>query len=274
MKKLVFITSLLLFFSFTQNESSAKTINKTKAVKTVKEKDYSNLFKDIEKKYKIKVFYKNSEDYFPEAWITEEINPKLFLISEKELKRFPKLIDKELAKYSPSVLNKNLKGIYLSKAIEFYNVGFGATNSDNGIYISSDGIENNYTDHYLIGMIHHEFSSILMRNYEFKEDEWISWNPREFSYKSGGVQALKDHEDSLDGNEELYKQGILSQYSLASFEEDFNVYTSMIFSEPKKFYQLMQKYPLIKEKFNIWLKFYNSFDKKITEDYLFNKTKI
>jgi hypothetical protein len=262
MKKIVLILSLVFLYNpvvFSKNTKKNEII-----------KQDENLFKSIKDKYNVNVYYKDSKTYFPEFWKTKEINPKFVSISSKELKRFPKILDKALSIYSLDNIHKNLKSIYLSKNIIFYNISFGATNFTDSIYLTSNGIENNYTDSYLINLFHHEFSSIFLRNYKFPEDEWNSWNPRNFSYGNGGVDALKNKQDSLQGNEDLYKIGLLSEYSKSAFEEDFNVYSGLILGNPKEFYELYKKYPYIKEKFKIWVKFYNSIDSKINETYLFS----
>ena len=272
MNKIVFFLTIFLYFSVNQLDSQAQKKLGKEILVTENTKNYDSIFDKIKKNYGIKVYYQDNNDFFPQSWRNKIVNPKLSIISIAELRRFPFLIAKELSKYSKNTITENLKGIYLAKSLSFYsdNVIFGATNSSDGIYITSNGIEKYYTNEYLTHIFHHEFSSILLRNYKFPQLEWESWNPREFAYSNGGTQALRDKKDKLSGDESLYIQGILSDYSLASFEEDFNVYSGMIFAEPEKFYELTKKYPAIKEKFKIWLSFYNSIDKKFTEKYLFD----
>lgn len=280
MNKGLFLLTITAFCTFSNLDSIAKTV-KPVVNDSVNNKNYDYLFDNIKKEFGVKVYYKDNQDFFPSYWKNKTVNPKLLPISLTELKRFPKIINQELSKYSKSTINNNLKGIYLAKMISFYsdNLEMGATNSGDGIYLTANGVKNNYSDQYIIHILHHELSSILLRNGEyykthfFPQAEWESWHPRGFSYNNDGNQANREKKNSLVGNEELYQQGLLSEYSLASFEEDYNVYSGMIFSEPQAFYELKNKYPIINEKFKIWLNFYNSIDKKITEENLFKDVK-
>lgn len=227
---------------------------------------------DLESKYKIKIYYKSFKEVIPKEWTSNPINANLTKISNKELKRFPRLLKEVLYKYPHAVILKNLKGVCLAKKMTFYGTQFGATNSIDIIYLTSGGENNGYTNQYLYEAFHHEFSSILLRNYNFPRNKWLSCNPKDFKYKGGGVQAIKKNIASQKGTKSLYKKGFLAQYSLSDFEEDFNLYSEMIFVQPKIFKSLSKEYKAIDEKFKIWLSFYQSIDKSFTQDFFFNSS--
>ncbi|MFN8577589.1 MAG: hypothetical protein U0354_12100 [Candidatus Sericytochromatia bacterium] len=258
---------LIIFFTFIFiPESYAKN-------NSINNNPSNNLFQEIKYKYNVDIRYTRMGKYFPDYWIKQKIDIDFQEIDLNEVKRFPKLLDKALSTYSLNTIKKYLKNVNLFKSLYFYKTNYGATYDHNSIYMTSNGIKNNYTDSYLINIFHHEFSSLLLMYNKFPEEEWKSWSPRGFKYNNGGLEALKNNKYSLYGSDDLYKLGLLSEYSLASFEEDFNVYSGLILENPNNIYKLIKKYPYIKEKFKIWIKYYNSIDPQISEKNLFKSFK-
>jgi hypothetical protein len=239
------------------------------------EKD--DLFNSIENKYGIEVLMSDDPGFFPKEWLLPPISAKSSGLSEKQAIRFPSLLEKALSSYPFKVISKNLNGIALSKSLGFYDIKYGGTNSTSMVYLTSKGKSFGYSDSYLISIFHHEFSSILLRNYPFPRKKWLSSNPDNFEYKyenqgkSAGVEAIKHEKELLTGSDELYQKGFLTQYSVSGFEEDFNMYSATILTNPKEFKAQMNKYEAIRRKFNIWLDFYNSIDDSFTNTSIFGQ---
>ena len=224
-------------------------------------------FRVLEAEYekKIRIHFTADEDLLPKSWRRVTINGKITGISDAELRRFPQLLRKALSRYPKSVITKNLKRIVLLESISFYGLEYGATYSTDTIYLSSKGRDLGYTDRYLIDGFHHEFSSILFRNYRFPSRRWEMCNPSHFSYTGSGVDALRHGQTSLEGSEDLYWDGFLAGYSVSALEEDYNVYSGIAFSQPERLRQLIREYPRVREKFFVWLEFYRSIDPYFTQ---------
>lgn len=75
---------------------------------------------------------------------------------------------------------------------------------------------------------------------------------------------------SSKGTELDYKMGFMNSYGQTNFENDFNEYSAMIFTCPRKFRKIMDQYPRVRGKFEVWLKFYQEIDPIFTESYLFS----
>jgi hypothetical protein len=130
-----------------------------------------------------------SPGIFPDSWREAPINAEGENMSESEIKRTKAILAKALVKYPQQVLQENLHSIYLLRSMKFYNLGYGGTNSTDALYLTSDGVANGYTDRYLEQTFHHEFSSILYRNYPELLDTvaWINANLEEFESVIAGA---------------------------------------------------------------------------------------
>lgn len=74
----------------------------------------------------------------------------------------------------------------MSKELIFYGKSFGATYNRTSLYIKSQGARAGFTNEFLLGVMHSEFSSILMHNYFFSENVWKSANYSAFEYIGNG----------------------------------------------------------------------------------------
>ena len=220
---------------------------------------------------KLKIEYRNAENHLPKEWRRAAISARLTPISESELRRFPALLREALSRYPKEVITRNLRKIVLSDSISFYGLEYGATYSSDTVFLSSKGRDLGYTDRYLIEGFHHEFSSILFKNYRFAEKNWGYLNPKGFEYSGSGVHALKKLEtSSLEGNAELYRKGFLAPYAVSALEEDFNVYSGIALSQPQRLSELMRRYPMVRKKFYAWLDFYRSVHPRFDERWVLN----
>lgn len=215
----------------------------------------------------IKIIWK--EVNFPTKWLYSPINASYSPIEEKEIKRFVPILVKAMRKYPVNVLRKNLKAIYIAGYLNFYGVRYGGTNSNDCLYLSDEGVKNGYTDFYLEQTFHHEFSSILFRNYPkwFDSKEWLTYTKHEFEKGKTGVDAIKNGTNKLDFDEELCQKGILYQYALSSMENDFNSYAENLFCPKKEFWKIVEQYPNVKQKTYTMIDFYNKIDEHFTMDY-------
>lgn len=232
-------------------------------------------FKPITSKYGIRIVYKIEDDFFSPLVnppIPEDPGMEITVrpIRHSVLAAFPNLLSEALRKYPVSVIKQNLKAIYFAGEINQKSLRYGATYDPfrHIIYLISDG---EHTDQYLIATFHHEFSSLLLRGRSFFINPWTKFNPEKFEYMfSKSKQSLEIYKStSLIGTEADYENGFMNTYGQVSFENDFNEYSAMTFTNPKKFKAIMNQYPRVRGKFLVWLQFYQKVDPIFTEDYLF-----
>ncbi len=221
----------------------------------------------VDERSGIPIYVTVDDETFPDYWKTDEINAKGQDLERSKVKHSISLLKEELKKYPVEVLKANLKRVYFLKSIEFYNVEFGGTNSYDRLYFTNNGESDGYTDQYLVQTIHHEFSSIFLRNFPdyFLQDEWEKNN--KIPYGDGGVAALKSSQSSLEFDSTYNANGFLYQYANSDVENDLNSFAENIFAPSPEFYDLVDKYPALKNKWKLIIKFYNSIDPKFTEDY-------
>lgn len=111
---------------------------------------------------------------------------------------------------------------------------------------------------------HHELSSLLMEYHNFNENLWRAAHGDNFEYEKDKDpfyewMYLHGHVDPVD-EDELLDRGLLRQYAETGVENDFNIYASEIFTNPRKMKKLIKEYPIIKSKYEVFKAFYLSID--------------
>lgn len=219
----------------------------------------------------IVVSFKYSSSIFPPDWLTDPVNAQGEAILFSEIGRSKIVMVKALKKYPASALKKNLHVVYFLKSMNFYNVGYGGTNSTDVLYLTNDGVPMGYTELYLEQTFHHEYSSILVRNYPsfFNEAGWKSANITGFDYTDpeAGVGAIRGNQSSQDLDTVLCAKGFLTQYSLSGMENDINTFAQNIFSPSENFWVYADRYPRINRKIKLLIAFYNKINPVFTERY-------
>lgn len=219
-----------------------------------------------------------SEAIFPESWQEAPVNATGEQITHDELKRTQLIIEKALHKYPQNLLTITLKRVYLLKSMKFYNVVFGGTNSSDAVYVTNNGEALGYSNSYIEQTFHHEFSSILFRDYPTFLDTitWKRQNDPGFDYNDpeNGVGAIKNNESSQGLNTELAKKGMLTQYAMSSLENDINTMAQNLFSPAPDFWEIADKYPKVGMKVKLLISFYGKLSSIFNEQYFrsFNKT--
>jgi hypothetical protein len=208
-------------------------------------------------------------EMFPASWRTPEIDPKAVPVDKPETFRSQICAEVALSHYPVDLVKKNLKAVYFAKQLSFYGVAFGGTNSRDTIYLANQGEAAGYTGQYLVSAFHHEFSSILLRNYwdNFDEAGWMAANAPGTGYREGGVIAVRDGTSDLSFKPKFNVNGYLNEYSTASLEEDFNTVAEALFSGDRTFWVLCDRYPRLGQKKDLAVKFYGSLDPQFSEAY-------
>lgn len=207
-----------------------------------------------------KVIYPSDTRIFPCKWRKKKTAPAISEINLSEIYRTNQALEIGLNKYPVKILEKNLKKIYVVSTMRFFYLDYGGTYFRKNVYLTNNGIENGYTQAYIEGTFHHEFSSVLLKRYKrhFDDKAWHKANPNGFAYGKGGIEALKTENASVELDSNLFHLGFLSRYSLASFEEDFNCYSEYLFLSDHAFWKAWEEHEAIREKTNLVIAFLSS----------------
>jgi len=207
------------------------------------------------------LIYDGKSPLFPKTWLRGKIKamadpPDQFKITSDTTE-----IKLAVSKYPQNLILKEISSIYLVGELRFSGVYFTGTISNNVLYIASKANRD------IQRTFHHEFSSILLRNYAPStfETKWKKISPELLNCKS--TTAIKDGYFSLEQNAYLLQKGYLSTYSLSNWENDFNMYAEYIFSGDSHFWKLVDDYPLIKVKTKLVIDFYQQVHPVFTENY-------
>jgi len=207
------------------------------------------------------LIYDGASPLFPKAWVKGKIKAKADSPDRFKIATDTTEIKLAVSKYPQNLIQKEIRNIYLVGNLRFSGVYFTGTISDNVLYIASKANKD------IQRTFHHEFSSILLRNYApFSfETKWKKISPELLNCKS--TTAIKNGYFSLEHNATLLNKGYLSAYSLSNWENDFNMYAEYIFSGDQHFWNLVDDYPLIKKKTKLVIDFYQQVDPVFTENY-------
>ena len=219
----------------------------------------------------VRISFHYSRENFPDSWQSSPINATGEQMASSETQRSKAVIVKALSKYPAAAFEKDLSVVYFLKSMQFYEVGYGGTNSTDALYLTNNGIAAGYNDLYLEQTFHHEYSSILYRNHPsfLDEDGWKNANIPGFDYNDpeNGVGAIRNKQSSQDLDTILCKKGFLTQYSLSGIENDINTFAQNIFSPSAGFWEIVDQYPRIKKKVLLLIEFYYKINPLFTENY-------
>lgn len=235
-------------------------------------------FKPITSKYGIRIVYEIGDDFFsplenPPVPAGPHRNSKVKPIRHRVLIRYPVILQKAFNKYPVEVIKNYLSRIHFAREIDQAGFQFGGSYDPfrRIIYLVDNGEKN---DDQAMYAFHHGFSSLLLKSHSFWVDPWTDHHPKDFKYLGDIYDtweaANKIRETMTD--EDCYKNGIITNYGLTNFGNDFSEYSAMIFTYPKKFKKIMNQYPRVRGKFLMWLEFYQKIDPIFTEAYLFGKS--
>ncbi len=219
----------------------------------------------------VAVSFTYSKNIFPASWQPAPINARGEMISAGEVVRSREASILALKKYPETLLDKNLRAVYWLKNMRFYDVGYGGTNSNDALFLTNDGEALGYTMKYMEQTLHHEFSSILYRNYKklFDDSIWIAANAYNFDYNDpeAGVGAIRKNASSQDIDTAYCTIGMLTQYAMSSLENDLNTFAQNLFCPSPGFWKTVDSYPRIRKKVSLLISFYNKLDTVFTETY-------
>lgn len=211
-------------------------------------------------------------EIFPEQWRSNPVNAHGEEIASREIQRTKEIMAVALNKYPVATLQKNLSGgVFWLKSMKFFNVGYGGTNSSDALYLTDNGENFGFSNFYIEQTFHHEFSSILMRNYSTWLDTiaWKNANEKGFNYNDpeNGVGAIRKNQISQKLDTAICKKGVLTEYGMSSLENDANTFAQNLFCPAANFWVIVDNYPMIKRKAMLLIEFYHHLNSVFTETY-------
>jgi Putative zinc-binding metallo-peptidase len=215
---------------------------------------------NIKETYDVEVHYVyKPKENFPPSWLESPNLVRGRQPSLREVERFIPLVDTFLSTYSRTVINKNLKHIYLISEFYLYGKSYGGTYDKSSLYINSKAANKEPSDLFLLSVMHHEFSSILMKNYKFPKEEWLAINLPGFKYSGSGREML-GQPNLYSQSEEWLSNGFLVKYSQSSLENDFNMLAFWLFTRTSQLRELGWEHIKLQRKIDLAIDFYKSID--------------
>lgn len=185
----------------------------------------------------------------------------LKLLTDKRYFSFLEILSQEVEKYPADILNTDLDNIFVAGQIlsdeDKYTAGFYYPGTQN-IYLfpfvfDMPSFEDGTT---IRSTIHHEISSILLREYRFDMIGFMAHNGFEIEYWHDEGYLLENPPSSYYASDALLSEGLLTHYAQTSPENDYNGYVEVAFAYPEIMSRFCSSYERIKLKYEFIKKFY------------------
>jgi hypothetical protein len=202
-------------------------------------------------------YYYDRADFFPSEWLKDPLicfGEQFDLVEAPRVKSY---IEDFISAYDSNFLRQNLTDIYLLDELTCFGNPFGGSNSISSVYLTVRTQDKGYTDQFLVSTLHHEFSSILMRNYRslFPDQEWRLINPDSFVYSENDVQVVQEP-TIRDQTKELLEAGFLTRYNTTTAENDFNTLVEWLSTRGTELCEIRSQYERIDRKAELAIQFY------------------
>jgi hypothetical protein len=216
----------------------------------------------------VRILTSSSPEIFPATWRTAEINAWGKELAASQVDRSRELVNRAFNKYPRRLLRAHLKSVYVLSDLGYFGIIAGGTNSSSQVYIKNDGTRY-YTDRWIEACVHHEFSSILLREHPafLSQRAWQAANPAGFVYGASGTDFVKSGRTSKWLDEAYLRKGFVCQYATATLENDFNCMAEKLFMGEPGLWTAAAKYPAIATKLNLLIGFYQKLNSQFDRAY-------
>ena len=219
---------------------------------------------------------------FPDEWRAEPFFAAAKPIDPSQQARARALVTRAIQRYPGSLITNTLLRVYVVGELTFFkNIPFGGTASDKAVYLAVQPESAGFTDRFITETFHREYSTLLLNLYlkHLDQSAWNAVNANGFRYlganswerakgKDGGAKAIESGAKSLSpqAGGEYLNEGFLSEYSKSSLENDFNEYAAALFMNEAEFQERVAKYPVVRKKRDLALRFYSAIAPELTFD--------
>jgi hypothetical protein len=201
--------------------------------------------------YGINVHYDmNREAFLPYKWYAPPVSVDAQPASTADMIVAIPLIEEFINTYPITLIRSNLSDICVVSKLNLYKKPYGGTYFSSTIYCALW-----HHPARILNTLHHEFSSVLVRNYGFPLDAWQKINDPDWKYPDNALDMLGKN-DTGEQTPELLAKGFLSRYATSSLENDINVTIEWITCEQDELKSLAAKYDRIRCKSELLKKFY------------------
>lgn len=206
---------------------------------------------------------------FPVSWRAAPINASGEALPADRVEQVSRVLRGAMAKYPEGVLRTHLRAVYALAQLRYNDILTSGTNSRDCVYLKIGEPAQGFTDAHIERTFHAEFSSILLRNRakDFDAGAWQAANPPGFTYLGSGVDAVKQRRAGLAMRAELHEQGFLNEYAKSTMENDFNGIAAMLFRGESSLWETAEKFPRIRAKLELSIRFYQTLDPSLNESY-------
>ena len=208
-------------------------------------------------------------EIFPKRWRSSTINANAEPLSDSEKERSVAILETAFTKYPKKILQENLDVVYVVKRLKYRGISAGGTNSRKRVYLANRGKSAGYTNVWVEGAFHAEFSSILLRNFPefFDHDAWTNANGENFEYGFSGVDAVQQGKARKRFEKRFHEEGFLHQYAKSTLENDFNAISELLFTGNPRFWSVVDEHAKVRIKVEIAVQFYEQIDSSFSMKY-------
>ncbi|MGF1462268.1 MAG: hypothetical protein ACFB2Z_03725 [Maricaulaceae bacterium] len=166
-------------------------------------------------------------------------------------------VQSALTAYPESPLRQSGPALVLAGDVTLLGVEVGGTvQTPNVVILATRYMFGGLGTRDLKNTFHHEYSSILLREYVFPAEAWRDTLPDGFSFPETDSERLAATQVYADDLREYHQLGFVSDYGASSFENDVNTYAELLMGDPARLKQLSDQYAKIRAKKELILKFY------------------
>jgi hypothetical protein len=204
----------------------------------------------LEREFGLVIVLPSDTSFFPSPWKDDFFGAKAEPITKNEAYHALPSLQKALHRYPSRIVADNIDTIFLLEQLEFYGAEYAGTTYENNLYMAC---EHGYNEEFIRRIFHHEFSSILMRNYGFDFGPWTATNDSSIRYATDMktlIDAVKDGY-SNEGTGQLYHAGFLTRYATSLPENDVNTYCEELFVNGEALRARAAAYPRIGAKYAV-----------------------
>jgi hypothetical protein len=219
---------------------------------------------ELESRHHVQIHYQYEPSaFFPSAWTAPSMDLAAEQIHWRDVAALTSTLEQFLSAHPASVIQENLEHIYLLGRLSFRGREYGGTHTDKNIYVVWDRARK-CTLPFILARLHSEFSSTLRDHNTFPIDRWMHANPPDFRYTGTGFEML-GNSDLYQSTDQEWADGFLVQYSKSSMENDFNMISSWLFTQPDALEAIARKSVRIRQKILLAEEFYMS----VSDQYAF-----
>lgn len=170
------------------------------------------------------------------------------------------ILKKALSKYPPDLIKNTLTEVFIGGPYTENDAVIVGMYEKSKIYLFYNHKWGDNTPLFLEQTFHHEFSSILIKKYNFPAFDWLKLNPPDFFYiiNPKKIDKYMNSVGSYAATESMLKDGVVSAYGMVNAENDVNTYAETIFTQPEIMKHYIASYPVIAKKYKMLKHFYLS----------------